>query len=512
MAQPVFHALLDGTSGPDFTQYVAAADGVTDDAPRFQAAIDAATVKGGKVVAPAGAYAVAETIDMKSNVTVSCPWGGVLDGGTVTGGTRLLWTGTTGVVLKYLDTEYTVWDGLHIDCQNQPATAVLIDWDHAQDSIPSHDNRLENVWLGNGKIGIQIGNSGASGYQCDGVIINNFKLYSFTDAFLRINSQNAAQNTYIQRGFFQQYLANSSAPMIDLQYTPHLFRLSELTFGAVSSYSGAAVYSRYANGSGGQPMIMQNCSFEIQAPGYAYLSPSTSIESARGIEIWIGNSFWTSRVQVDGKRFIISIGNQFQDYNANVTHPESVVISIGDRFTAGNGWVPSGGARVINLSFDEMLQFVFSGTSPGLWSVGESLRPGSTGLERTGDLALKDVLTGRELMILSKATSGVGFGAAVNSHMTHGDISVRRHATGGAVFFGDGYDYLEFGLRGTGAFTFSGPLAVQDTIARIHSGAGSPEGSVGANQGSVYMRLDGGTGSTLYVKESGSGTTGWRAL
>jgi hypothetical protein len=43
------------------------------------------------------------------------------------------------------------------------------------------------------------------------------------------------------------------------------------------------------------------------------------------------------------------------------------------------------------------------------------------------------------------------------------------------------------------------------------SGTGTPEGSIAAIVGSVYTRLDGSSGTTLYVKESGSGNTGWVA-
>lgn len=45
----------------------------------------------------------------------------------------------------------------------------------------------------------------------------------------------------------------------------------------------------------------------------------------------------------------------------------------------------------------------------------------------------------------------------------------------------------------------------------IFHGTGSPEGVVTASVGSTYHRTDGGTGTTLYVKESGSGNTGWIA-
>lgn len=43
------------------------------------------------------------------------------------------------------------------------------------------------------------------------------------------------------------------------------------------------------------------------------------------------------------------------------------------------------------------------------------------------------------------------------------------------------------------------------------SGVGSPEGTVKAPVGSTFQRTDGGAGTTLYVKESGTGTIGWVA-
>lgn len=43
------------------------------------------------------------------------------------------------------------------------------------------------------------------------------------------------------------------------------------------------------------------------------------------------------------------------------------------------------------------------------------------------------------------------------------------------------------------------------------SGAGSPESVVTAPVGSLYTRTDGGANTTLYVKESGTGNTGWIA-
>ena len=44
---------------------------------------------------------------------------------------------------------------------------------------------------------------------------------------------------------------------------------------------------------------------------------------------------------------------------------------------------------------------------------------------------------------------------------------------------------------------------------RIYAGYGSPESAVVAGIGSLYLRYDGGAGTSLYVKQSGTGATGW---
>ncbi len=46
---------------------------------------------------------------------------------------------------------------------------------------------------------------------------------------------------------------------------------------------------------------------------------------------------------------------------------------------------------------------------------------------------------------------------------------------------------------------------------RLLSGTGSPEGAVTAPIGTLYTNVSGGANTTLYVKTSGSGNTGWTA-
>jgi hypothetical protein len=46
----------------------------------------------------------------------------------------------------------------------------------------------------------------------------------------------------------------------------------------------------------------------------------------------------------------------------------------------------------------------------------------------------------------------------------------------------------------------------------VNQGAGTPEAAVTANVGSIFLRNDGGTGSSLYTKTSGAGNTGWEVV
>lgn len=89
-------------------------------------------------------------------------------------------------------------------------------------------------------------------------------------------------------------------------------------------------------------------------------------------------------------------------------------------------------------------------------------------------------------------------------------LIARSASVGGGVdlIFATGPDYgavtENFAMQGNGSLrigTSGSPF--------IQSGSGSPEGVVTAPVGSLFMRTNGGANTTLYVKESGSGNTGW---
>ena len=68
---------------------------------------------------------------------------------------------------------------------------------------------------------------------------------------------------------------------------------------------------------------------------------------------------------------------------------------------------------------------------------------------------------------------------------------------------------VEGSFIGHGTFAEGGGYKLHDGW---YGSTGSPNGSVSANVGSIYSRQDGGVGTSLWVKESGSGNTGWAAV
>jgi hypothetical protein len=103
-------------------------------------------------------------------------------------------------------------------------------------------------------------------------------------------------------------------------------------------------------------------------------------------------------------------------------------------------------------------------------------------------------------------SSGSGYFGIYNPN--YGDIAFRSGGNTSDTFriaeagnLTVGYGNLVIGTSGKGV-TLPGGITWT-------SGSGSPEGVVTAPVGSLYSRSDGGAGTSLYVKQSGSGNTGW---
>jgi hypothetical protein len=126
----------------------------------------------------------------------------------------------------------------------------------------------------------------------------------------------------------------------------------------------------------------------------------------------------------------------------------------------------------------------------------------------------------------SAATSSVGAssptcifqGAFWNGSSSAADTWTMQLIMGGGTNDTSTLKFTHSGTSGALAVDFGNTTAVKagsvqlgSAAITITTGTGSPEGVVTAPVGSLYTRTDGGAGTTLYVKESGTGNTGWVA-
>jgi hypothetical protein len=111
-------------------------------------------------------------------------------------------------------------------------------------------------------------------------------------------------------------------------------------------------------------------------------------------------------------------------------------------------------------------------------------------------------------------TGKFSFGTAVNAYFannkTDDGVSINPIAQYEALRASATVSYFDKSDTGR-VFQRSDQIYVGAGSAAIFSGPGTPETFVTAAIGSLYLRTDGGANTTLYVKESGTGNTGWVA-
>lgn len=175
----------------------------------------------------------------------------------------------------------------------------------------------------------------------------------------------------------------------------------------------------------------------------------------------------------------------------------------------------------------------FSGSILTSGPTGESVGIAATGsfplALGTNNTARLVIASGGDVTIVNttaSTTTGtgaiiIGGGAGIAGQVTAGgafkttsSTASSSTTTGSGIFAGGvGIAGAVFG-GSTASFVTSvtTPIVIWTTSVSDRSGAGTPEGAITANIGSVFRRTDGTTGTTLYVKESGTGNTGWGAL
>ena len=183
----------------------------------------------------------------------------------------------------------------------------------------------------------------------------------------------------------------------------------------------------------------------------------------------------------------ISLPGFTVDGLGNIASTQTVALS------GASGAVVQAGDSVTANSNPLVYSYVVGSSSGALSSLGFNLisgtgSPSRVNTAKNGWRFIHDVRNGtNDGSLVLNVVSSLAASATAVTFDTSGGIAVTSQVQGS--FFRQGA---------------SGPTWRQ--------GAGTPEGAVVALVGSIFSRTDGGAGTSVYIKESGAGNTGWVAI
>lgn len=170
------------------------------------------------------------------------------------------------------------------------------------------------------------------------------------------------------------------------------------------------------------------------------------------------------------------------------------------------GIYTQGPAKIINNSV------YFCGPGIRVYRDGTEVA-GDKGLVEISGNSIADPTNGWGIQVTSVNAAGSIDGLVVKDNRLHNG-GINLQASSGAAYT---YSYV---MNNIVTGSLGNPSTIDPSVKSVFgnsfspmfaSGAGSPEGVVTAVVGSVWTRTDGGAGTTLYVKQSGTGNTGWVA-
>jgi hypothetical protein len=451
----------------------------------IQAAIDYAYgLQGGVIWFPAGKFNVANTINWNSYIDARGVFGedntfGVQD---PLNGTWIKWTGanTTSPIFRVFNTRMFRLDGFHLDGDNKNVKGIQLD----SDNTPSgSQNEFHRFNIRRCLVGFEWGTGGlATPYANDGTRVTTFTIWSQMSGSIgfRINSGNAGQMSTIESGGVQVDNIGIDLICANLLQIRRVFcggqvrnsfiraqlPIDVLVEGSSSENWGDRTDGRISSTA---PFLLVIPS--VEQPAFAL----------RDFTMTLMNNQCNNPIVVQSPIRIVDIGSNF-GYCYN---PSNVAI-------ASTATVESGGNGT-------MVSVINSGTQtwtagfpyPSGWQTNQyvrltNLKPESTSL-----------FWGVETSVFPLEVSGNDRGLS----------TVLRNASGGYA------NYFTVNNVNVGAVLCDASSSRYYTTATVFvgTGAGSPEGSISAPVGSLWTRTDGGASTTLYVKQSGTGNTGWVA-
>jgi hypothetical protein len=454
--------------------------GVSDSTTAIRDAIAAALSAGSRsteVYFPAGTYLFNDTIDVSNSRQLSLRGQTINFGGGVK--TILKYTGTASPAIKCYDVYSFEIDRLAVYYNNAAFTGNLIESDWDASNLDSQFIYFHDSFFSGDGAGVNAANLIA----WNRVVLSRMERCQFNTAINAIN----------------------------------------LGFGGDYCNTCVVSYSTF-NDISGRAIVASASLDNIEINGNNFQQSSTGLANAYA--------------QVFGT-IVTSLkitNNSLQDIFTNGATAFAGIISEGCEITGNYLWIPDV-AVTTNIIFDIAggEGYHFSGnffrgntflkfSQPNIKNVhvGANYIDVSTVFVNPNNAAITFQNDSGNFLVGTDSQTGLATGSVVNTGIAllqGGKLESQINNDANAYFSkASGYSsdtYVNFYVNNAlvGNINTTGTSTRYSTTAGVFfgSGTGSPEGVVTASVGALFTRTDGGAGTTLYVKETGTGNTGWAA-
>lgn len=475
----------------------AAGDGATDDTTAIQEAIDAATTAGGGIVYfPPGEYLVDTLLFDAPNISL-------VGAGRFL--SRIVGTPASDYLLR--KSSVTPRSGIRIEGLGFDVTGATVSGcvrvQYVQD-FTVRDCHFQSDGLWGMVIGAEATDAAIRNYQ---VLVENCSFAGDTDTYEQLLILQTAHMTVRDCRFSDIGAGGSGGIGLGIYAVNFNIAVENCNFLGTSSAWGKGSYYCIAS----QQVRYKNCRFESLLAGIEGANEDDNGHGATGrcLSLDVEGCFFTTGGTA--LRLGCVNGAQVRGNTFYRCHQSAIVIT-----KTPVGSVNQNMAERISIVGNTFLENNFAGgpapANPAIWVIVNSTF--DVDLTIIGNTFADDQGTPTQYHWLACEATTAGF--LVGKIVMSGNVGTLR--SGGRTFTLSSANvgcYPSVKIYGNEDnvmdFTTHSPRLPLGNGVDIIMCAGSPEGVVGADPGSLALDEGGGGGSTLYVKESGTGNTGWVA-
>jgi hypothetical protein len=454
----------------------------------IQAAVTyASSIGGANINFPAGKFNVGSTINWSSYVNMYGVYGETPNSGvSANAGTVFNWVGSLSVattMFSCINIRECTFQGFAIEGNGATGlTAILYD--------STDGSSAECTWtkfaIRECYVGVQWGTTGlAAANAAQGQFIT-FTIWSAVagSSGIIVNSGNVGQQCLIEHGGIQCAKVNLDIVVAQLLQVRRVFSGGH---PSICGFRAAAAIQVLFEGCSSENRDSTSGNITANSPFLYVVAPPVSFDILNFCINLIGNQC-NNPILVTSPIRINSIGN---DFGYCYTGTPATVVS------AATGTVTSAGATSRVVAVNDGTQLWQTGFPyPSGWQ--PSAYVNLININPDGSIFNQPVTISQTTVdVFPTQTYGVNRGAAHILSAVDGGIA----------------EYFTVGSTNVGSIVCSASATRYLTTSAVFftSGVGTPEGAVIGPVGSLYTRTDGGASTTLYVKQSGTGNTGWVA-